>query len=596
MPQEVGESAFADAGIPMAFVAPSQQQGGLGPIVAANAAMAYLTGRSLEKLNGLSFSELLHPDDVQLSEDQIKRLRNGEIETCSFEKRFEHADGHRVWGLVTVALANQRNSIMHGNLIVQVHDISERKHFVGQLEFFADHDPLTSLYNQRRFRIDVDRQLAYGRRHGGCGVVLMLDLDHFKTINDHYGHAAGDALIVAIAAALKNVSRETDVVARLGGDEFAILLPESNLKDAHKHALKILKAIEDVVVTGAGTGIRVAASCGLAGFEADDGQCADDVMINADLALYQAKESGRGQVQVFHSDSGLHEKVRARLLWSERIKEALDNDGFVLHAKPVINLITDEVAYYELSIRLKGPGGILIPPTVFLYTAERFGMAVDIDKWATSRAIKILSEAQPDSPLALAVNISSSSLQGDSFFNFVASELGNATFNKARLIFEINESIAMANLERARLFGTKVGDLGCRLALDDFGAAFGSFYYLKHLPVDLLKISGDYVRGLGTESDPTDRLIIEAVVKLANGLGTTVVAEFVGDMKTRSDLIAMGVELGQGDFLGTAQNVDDIESFNTNMPPRPANLEDKSCTQQGHRYGESNDLHHQHEH
>ncbi len=304
-----GESAFADAGIPMAFVAAGQNQGGLGGILAANGAMASFTGRSEASLAGLAFAELVHRDDLAIGEDQIARLREGEIDGCSFEKRFEHADGHRTWGLLTVAPSQDNGSGEAGALIVQVHDISERKHFVGQLEYFADHDPLTSLCNQRRFRIEVDRQLAYGRRHGAGGAVLMLDLDHFKEINDQFGHAAGDALIIAVATALVANSRETDVIARLGGDEFAILLPEANLNEAAGHAESILKALLAVGVEGAAQGMAIAASCGVAGFLSNDGQSADDVLINADLALYQVKESGRGCVQVYHSDSGLHETV-----------------------------------------------------------------------------------------------------------------------------------------------------------------------------------------------------------------------------------------------------------------------------------------------
>lgn len=561
MPKELGDSAFADAGIPMAFVAPSQERGGLGRILAANGAMAFFTGRTKQELGGLSFAELVHRDDVALFEDLIARLCRGEMETCSFEKRFEHADGHRTWGLITVARGHELTGDRQGALVVQVHDISERKHFVGQLEYFADHDPLTSLYNQRRFRIDVDRQLAYARRHGGGGAVLMLDLDNFKGVNDQYGHAAGDALIIAVAAALSGNSRETDLVARLGGDEFAVLLPESSLDEAHSHAEQLLRAIAAVVVEGAGLGITVAASCGVAGFQSDDGQCADDVLINADLALYQAKESGRGCVKVFTTDSGLHEKVTARLLWSERIRDALDHDGFALHAKPVIDLQTDAVAFYELVIRLRAPGGILIPPAVFLYTAERFGMAIDIDEWVTGRAITLLEEMDPEHPRALAVNLSGASLQGERFAQFLEAHLANATFPRELLIFELTESVAMANLERARQFGRVLRKLGCRLALDDFGAAFGSFFYLKHMPVDLLKIAGEYVRGLGTENDPADRLIIEAVVKLAKGLGTLVVAEFVGDQETRQDLLEMGVRLGQGAFLGPARDVLEIQSL-----------------------------------
>jgi diguanylate cyclase (GGDEF)-like protein/PAS domain S-box-containing protein len=556
-----GESAFADAGIPMAFVAAGEHQGGLGGILAANGAMATFTGRSEASLAGLAFAELVHRDDLAIGEDQIARLRSGEIDGCSFEKRFEHADGHRTWGLLTVAPSQDNGSGKAGALIVQVHDISERKHFVGQLEYFADHDPLTSLYNQRRFRIEVDRQLAYGRRHGGGGAVLMLDLDHFKEINDQFGHAAGDALIIAVATALVANSRETDVIARLGGDEFAILLPEANLNEAAGHAESILKALREVAVGGPAQGMAIAASCGVAGFVSNDGQSADDVLINADLALYQVKESGRGCVRVFHSDSGLHEKVHARLLWSERIRDALDNNGFVLHAKPVIDLRTNEVSFYELLIRLRAPGGILIPPSVFLYTAERFGMAVAIDEWVTGRAIQLLEQMDPAHPLALGVNISGASLLGAQFITFLQAQLARASFPPHLLIFELSESVAMANLEGARRLKQSLVKLGCRLALDDFGAAFGSFFYLKHLRVDVLKIDGDYVRGLGTDNDPTDCLIIEALVKLAKGLGAIVVAEFVGDQETRQKLLAMGVHLGQGAFLGPACDIGEIEAL-----------------------------------
>ncbi|MCP9904661.1 EAL domain-containing protein [Cyanobium sp. BA5m-10] len=557
MPQLLSDSAFADAGIPMAFVVPSAERGGLGEIQSANGAMAFFTGRSMEDLTGLAFAELVHRDDVALGEDQLARLSSGQVESCSFEKRFEHADGHRTWGLVTVAEGHDTGGSRQGTWVVQVHDISERKHFVGQLEYFADHDPLTSLFNQRRFRIDVDSQLAYGRRHGCGGAVLMLDLDNFKEVNDQYGHAAGDALIIAVATALSGNSRETDEVSRLGGDEFAVLLPESDLAEAESHAEKLLRAIAAVVVEGAGQGITVAASCGVAGFTTDDGQCADDLLINADLALYQAKESGRGCVKVYHTDSGLHEKVTARLMWSEQIREALDHDGFVLHAKPVIELQTDAIAFYELAIRLRSPGGILIPAAVFLYIAERFGMATDIDEWVTAQAINLLEHTKTKPPLALGINISSASLQGDRFLRFLQSHLAATSFPPELLIFELTEAVAMANLQRARQFGQGLAKLGCRLALD----AFGSFYYLKHLPVDLLKIAGEYVRGLGTANDPADHLIIEAVVKLAKGLGTLVVAEFVGDRETRQELLAMGVTLGQGAFLGPSRDVHDIPAL-----------------------------------
>ncbi|MFZ0406677.1 MAG: diguanylate cyclase [Cyanobium sp.] len=378
------------------------------------------------------------------------------------------------------------------------------------MEYFADHDPLTSLLNQRRFRIDVDRQLAYGRRHGDGGALIMLDLDHFKQINDHYGHAVGDEVIIAVASALRSCSRETDVVARLGGDEVAVLLPEASLVDARHHAQKLIATIHDLKTDSAAAGIQVAASAGLAGFSAHDGQCADDVLINADLALYQAKAAGRGKVEVFADSTGLHEKLEARLLWSVRIREALAHNGFVIHAKPVVDLENDAVMSYELLIRLKALGEILIPPSVFLYTAERFGMAVDIDEWLTAQAIAILEPLPPQDRLPLGLNISGSALLGDRFINFVRHGLQRSGLSPSLLIFELNGAIAMANREQAKQIGRSLAALGCLLALDDFGTAFGTafgrFYHLKHLPVDILKLDGAYIRGLGTQLDHTDRL------------------------------------------------------------------------------------------
>ena len=224
----------------------------------------------------------------------------------------------------------------------------------------------------------------------------------------------------------------------------------------------------------------------------------------------------------------------------------------MLHARPVIDLRTNEVSFYELLIRLRAPGGILIPPSVFLYTAERFGMAVATDEWVTGRAIQLLEQMDTAHPLALGVNISGASLLGAQFITFLQAQL---------LIFELSEAVVMANLEGARRLKQSLVKLGCRLALDDFGAAFGSFFYLKHLRVDVLKIDGDYVRGLGTDNDPTDCLIIEALVKLAKGLGAIVVAEFVGDQETRQKLLAMGVHLGQGAFLGPACDIGEIAAL-----------------------------------
>lgn len=548
---DIGDSAFQDAGIPMAFLAPGGGMGELGLILRANQAMADFCGGDLASLAGRPFLELLHPDDRDTTTGQIEALCSDAVSSCSYETRFRHGKGQHIWGLVTVTRANHVRAGSDGPpLIVQVQDISERKHVVGQLQAVVDQDPLTSLYNRRRFGIDVERQLAWSRRYGGGGAVLMLDLDHFKTINDQYGHAAGDALLLAVAGAIGTASRETDRVARLGGDEFAVLLPETPLEEAAGHGHKLLEAIRAIALRETAPGLKAAASCGVAAFAGGDGQCADDLLINADLALYQAKEAGRGRVQVFSAASGLHEKVQARLLWSERIRTALDHDGFVLQARPVVDLRSGLPRSHELLIRLRGAEGELIHPSVFLYTAERFGLALEIDLWVVRRAIQLLEAMTAEPMMALAVNISAGTLQSDRYIEALQGYFADHNVAPQRLIVELSEAVALANLERAHHLGRELRLLGCRLALDDFGEAVGSLHHLQHLPVDQLKLAGAYTRGLCGGHPSTDHLFVEALVKLTDGLSIQLVAAGISDAATRSVLMRLGVELGQGPLFG----------------------------------------------
>lgn len=590
MALEIGSSAFEDAGIAMAFVAGREQRSGLGSILIANPAMACFIGRPVTALAGMPFNALLHPEDISSGAEQIDRLRSGELTSCSVEQRFEHADGQPRWGRVTLALPQVSWTGLRDKLIVQVQDITEQKRLLHQLEYVVDHDPLTALCNRRRFLIELERQLAYGHRHGGRGAVLMLDLDRFKEINDQFGHASGDAVLIGVAGALTRCSRQTDVLARLGGDEYAILLPQTSLQEAERHGDRLLQAIHGQAIDGAGNGLCASASCGVAGFRGGDLQTAEDVLINADLALYHAKESGRGCVRVFRSGHGLHAKVQARLLWSERLQQALHHDGFELHARPVRALNGGAVDYRELVIRLRDADGSLVHPSVFLCTADRFGLAGAIDQWVLRRAIALLEHGGAEDPAGLAVNISAASLQSEALINTLRRELAHTRFARHRLIVEVAESVAMANLQRAIDLAHNLRELGCRLALDHFGATFGSVNPLRHLPVDLIKIDAEIVRNLGSEADPTDRLIIETLVRLAQGLGSRVVADGIGDAATRTSLAALGVELGQGSLLGPTIEIRQIGALRTgaaraDSPPAPparcAPLGSRSHARQG---------------
>jgi EAL domain-containing protein (putative c-di-GMP-specific phosphodiesterase class I) len=293
----------------------------------------------------------------------------------------------------------------------------------------------------------------------------------------------------------------------------------------------------------------VTASLGLALFDSPDKLTGEDVLVNADLAMYDAKESGRDQLASYDAPERPETRIEARISWADMIRDALAEDAFVLHAQPIVDLATGEATQYELLLRMRGSDGELIPPSAFLPVAERFDLMAAIDRWVVTRAIRMVgAELRAGRRLVVEVNISGRSAGDPELLELIERELTANEVCPSQIIFEITETIAVSNIPRAQHFAARLADLGCRFALDDFGAGFGSFYYLKHLPFDYLKIDGEFVRH--SAADPTDQLVIQAVVDIARGLGKRTVAEHVGDSETAALLQRMGVDHAQGFHLG----------------------------------------------
>jgi diguanylate cyclase (GGDEF)-like protein len=289
--------------------------------------------------------------------------------------------------------------------VVQVHDISERKHFVGQLEYFADHDPLTSLYNQRRFRIDVDRQLAYDRRHGGGGAVLMLDLDNFKSVNDSLGHAVGDELLVATGTRVQAILRDADTVARLGGDEFLVLVPDVvNELQAEEIAERLVRTISQPQTL---SGRKVVARCsiGIVVFP-DNGETAAALMANADNAMYQAKASGHGSAIFFTED--MNTRLHQRMQMEQDLNQALELGQLALHFQPIYNAAARCHRGAEVLLRWQHPERGSVGPAEFIPLAEATGQIVAIGDWVLEQACRNWSQWHRAGlgPDFLAINIS----------------------------------------------------------------------------------------------------------------------------------------------------------------------------------------------
>ncbi len=519
-----------------------------------NDAFCAIVGHCRDALVGLPRESLSHLDDVAEGEESFRGLVAGETRSYTREKRYMHAAGHPVWTSVSATLVRDgRGRPLH--VISQTYDITERRRYENQLKHMADHDPLTGLLNRRSFERELNNHVARVRRYGPTGAVLMIDLDNFKYYNDTQGHSAGDDLIVRIGQALKNRLRETDVLARLGGDEFAVLLAEAD----GNVAASVAEVLLDLVRNEAPAPLRgsrrgVTASIGVACFADGDRVGRDEVLVNADLAMYEAKENGRNQMARYQTDQYKRPRVESQMKWAGEIARALDEDRFELLAQPIQPLHANGPTQYELLLRMSDNHGDHIPPGTFLYIAERLGMIQEIDRWVVSRAVDILAEQRAcGQDLRVEVNLSGHTIGDPEILELIERRLKETGIPADRLIFEITETAAVANIALAAAFAGHLTDIGCRFALDDFGAGFGSFYYLKHLPFDYLKIDGEFVRHCATNE--TDRILISAVVQIACGMGKQTIAEFVADQHTVDVLTELGVDYGQGYYLGRPQPI-----------------------------------------
>jgi diguanylate cyclase (GGDEF)-like protein len=378
--------------------------------------------------------------------------------------------------------------------------------------------------------------------------VLSIDVNNFKAINDAAGHAAGDAVLGEVAYVLRDRVRPTDVVARLGGDEFAVLLSAVEPHEARTAAEHLLSAIHNRRAVYGGKSFRITASIGVATFESDDAT-AGEVLVNADLAMYAAKRGGRDRVVLYTASEARRARAMAKLTWSQRIRDALEHDRFVLHMQPIVELASGDVSHGELLLRMQGNRGKLIAPGAFLPAAERFGLIHAVDRWVVRQAIQLIAGSDGAQMPSVGVNLSGESVVGDSqLLAMIEDELEVSAADPSRLIFEVTETAAIANMPEATSFARGLTNLGCSLALDDFGTGFGSFYYLKHLPVRYLKMDGEFIQNLPRSH--VDEHMVKAIVGVAQGLGIKTVAESVADDETIRLLQEHGVDYAQGFHVG----------------------------------------------
>ena len=436
-----------------------------------------------------------------------------------------------------------------GNLIGAVmvfHDVSKERRLHRALHYQASHDALTGLINRREFEnrlttaVESVRQDATSRQ-----ALLYLDLDQFKLVNDTCGHPAGDQLLKQITGVLQSRVRSGDTLARLGGDEFGILLASCTLDQALRVAESLRQAIRDYRFIWQDGVLEIGVSIGIVEITSDTPTVAS-VMSAADVACYAAKDQGRNRVQLYKPDN-VPERHR-EMHWISKLTRACDESRFELYYQPIVPIgaTESEREHFELMLRLRDESGALVTPAEFIPAAERYNVMPSIDRWVVRQALDRVAHrsASGIKPYTIAVNLSGTSLNDERFLEYLIGELSAHDLAPGAMCFEITETAAIANLANVVYFMRELKARGCHFALDDFGSGLSSFMYLKTLPVDYLKIDGQFIENV--TRDPVDRSMVEAISQVGKAMGIQTIAERVESAEVLAELARLGIGFAQG--------------------------------------------------
>ncbi len=535
-------AAFEDAPLPMVIL---NAQGGLR---LGNAKLRDLTGLDADTMRGRTLPTLFDARDVHRLDAVLPGLLSGSTSAATCEARLLLPGEPPV--SCSLHLTGRAASDPESGVTVHIVDQTEQRRHDAQLRYLAGHDSLTGLPNRARFEEAIERHLDTCSRYGHDGAVILINVDHFKQINDAHGRVAGDAQLVEITGLIQRGLPGDAVVGRLDGDEFGVLLSSGGLVEVMATAERIRSGAQDHA--------RVARAAGRVGFTLSIGVAAftpevaapADVLVLAEHAVVTAKSGGRDRIAVPELVSYPGERRSQTAIG--RLRRAIRDERFELHAQPIVRLADDVVSQYELLVRMRDEDGGLLSPSAFLPLAEHYGLIGEIDAWVARTGVAALATLDHD--LCFQVNISGRSLSYPALLDGIAESLKASAVAAPRLIFELTETAAIANVPQALAFAETLRDLGCELALDDFGAGFGGLHYLKHLPFSYLKIDGEFIADLA--ANPTDQLIVDGILAIARGMHVKTVAEFVGDRACLEQLRHAGVDFAQGYFLGKPEPLD----------------------------------------
>lgn len=515
-----------------------------GRIRTVNELTSRLLGRPGETLKNARFVELIEIDNEtsdiarnleKLFSNLLHRLEHESVLTCR-----DGSKRHIVWVHTRLGL-EQENGIAVLSIGL---DATERVQAESRIRWLANHDSLTGLHNRLWFKDELERSFAEAERNGTPAALLLFDLDHFKDVNDSSGHAAGDALLCLLANELQARARKSDVLARLGGDEFAVLMTGTDRSGAEYFAQELNQRLTEKPFRFGDRSYRVSASIGIA-LIPEHGKDVEELMANADAAMYQAKKAGRGRWHLFSHSGEERAQISHQAYWRNVIAQSLAQKRLFFHYQPVVDVATGLVAYHEALLRLKLDDGRIVLPGEYMDVILRSDLMSAIDSYVTREAIAVLTKNRS---ARLSINLSAAALSDPAWAEPLKQAVNDSRLSPERLLLEITETAAIADLAAARRIMNELTDIGFGFAMDDFGAGFASFHYLRHLPIKHVKIDRSFISRLANDDD--DKVFVSALTTLAHGYRQKIVAEGVENAQTLIRLRELGVDLVQGFFIG----------------------------------------------
>ncbi len=454
---------------------------------------------------------------------------------------YELTIDHRHYSLLFTPI----NSENYVNLYAR--DITQIKQAEEDLNYQATHDPLTQLLNRFAFESHLQTSVELAQNKNINSILLYVDLDQFKIVNDTCGHVAGDELLRQISNTFDDNMRDSDVLARLGGDEFGIILHNCDVKHGEQFAQKILQIINDFRFLWDDKSFEIGASIGLVAIQTDCDSVVS-LMGKADIACYAAKDSGRNRLQIYQQDKAIEQR-QDEMHWVTMIPKALAENRFLLYAQLIkpLNKSGNNPAHYELLMRLQNENGDIIPPGAFIPAAERYGLMHSLDMWVISSAfaqMQKFNRLNVSQPIHISINLSGHSLGNEHFLDYIPDMLKQHDIDASTITFEITETCAISNLSAAIKFISQLKTQGCKFALDDFGSGLSSFAYLKNLPVDYLKIDGAFVKDI--LEDPIDAAMVQSINQIGHVMNIKTIAEFVENEQIEKHLARINIDYAQG--------------------------------------------------